>query len=131
MAFPLDSIIDLWRDVHSAGSGTGYIRTFISGGSVTVDPTVLLGSTPTLSNTSAPVANTEHSYTVPADTKRFILKARGSSAIKIAYVSGQSGTTYLSVPPGASYEEFGLKTGVTVYFQCSKASETVEILSWA
>lgn len=132
MAFPLDTLIDLFRDVHTAGGGSGAIRTLITGGSVTIDPTTLLGVTPTLANISAATANTEYSYILPTNTKRFIFKARGLSKVQLTYTSGSSGTTYATLSPGSVYEESGIYSAAatTLYFQTSTASETLEIISW-
>jgi len=81
----------------------------------------------TIANVSAPTANTEVSYALPANTKSFRIRARGRSRIQLAYNSGESGTTYITIMPGNTYINNQKYTSQTLYFQCSKGSETVEI----
>jgi hypothetical protein len=98
-------------------------------GTVIVSPSGIFAATPTLVNI-ATAANTETSYALPANTKKLIIKARGSSVTKLTYTSGASGTTYITISPGSVYEEIGILTsGITLYFQTSKI-DTVEIVTW-
>lgn len=88
-------------------------------------------TTPTIVNIVATLANTEYSYNLPTNTKKFSLMTRGIAKTKMAFISGQTSTNYITISPGARHEESGLNlTATTVYFQLSKAGETVEILSW-
>jgi hypothetical protein len=88
-------------------------------------------TTPIITNQIATLANTEYSYTFPMNTKKFSLRTRGNAKIQLAFVSLQSGTNFITISPGNSYEEKDLKlVSVTAYFQLNKAGETVEILSW-
>jgi hypothetical protein len=88
-------------------------------------------TTPSITNIAVPAANTEQSHTFPANTKKIKIRARGNSIIKYSFNSGQSGTNYITIFPGNTYEETDLKlTSVTVYFQLTKAGDIVEILSW-
>lgn len=104
-----------------------------SGGSqVTGSLTVGGVSTPVIDTVDIPNSNTEYSYTLPSGTTRFIIKLRESGTIlKLAYTSGDSGTTYFTVPRGSHYGEEGVITGQTLYFQCPVGSQTLEILSWS
>ena len=91
-------------------------------------------TTPTIANfTTSATPNTETSYAFPAKTKRFSLKNRGNGMLKIAYASGQSGTTYWSLPPATSYEEteINVNTQVTIYLQSPIASQVLEVISWS
>jgi hypothetical protein len=88
-------------------------------------------TTPLIANQVVTLANTEYSYTFPANTKKFSLRTRGNARLQVAFVATQSGSNFITVYPGNTYEEIGLKiTGITAYFQSNKAGETVEILSW-
>lgn len=89
-------------------------------------------SYPTIANTTMTVANTEYSYAVPANTKKVLIKERsGSSAVKLAYTSGQSGTTYITIPAGSTkYLEGAWLTGITLYFQCADAGKVIETEIW-
>ena len=93
----------------------------------------LQGATsPTVANVTVTLANTEQSYTLPPLTKRFVVQARGVTTTKIAFTSGASGTTYLTIGAGAYYQEtdISLAGGLTVYFQTTKPSQVIEIVSW-
>jgi hypothetical protein len=89
-------------------------------------------SSPTIFNVSAAVAGTEYSQALPANTKRFSMQVRNNTAaLQFAFVSGQSGTNYILLPRGASYEAYNLlTTSLSVYFQTNKNGQTVEILAW-
>jgi hypothetical protein len=89
-------------------------------------------ATPTITNFSMPLANTEYSHTLPAGTRRFTLKNRTSGLIKLSYSMGQSGVEWYSIEPGTTYGEEDLRLGtLSFYFQSPTASQIVEILSWA
>lgn len=87
---------------------------------------------PTVANVSIPLAGTEQSYTFPLDTKQFLLQLRGvGSRLQFSYVAGTSGTTYVTLYSGAFYAEKDIdNASLTIYFQASQASQTLEILSW-
>lgn len=88
-------------------------------------------STPTLFNDTLVSANTEQSYVIPTGTKRVSVKARGQYSLKLSYITGQSGTTYVMIPAGAEYTEVDLVvTALTAYYQSPTAGVVVEILTW-
>jgi hypothetical protein len=89
--------------------------------------------TPTIDNVSAPVAGTEYSYALPASTKRFMLQNRGIGKIQLSYNAGDTGTNYLTVTPGNSLSEENIDptASITLYFQTDKASQIIEVVSWA
>lgn len=89
-----------------------------------------VNTTATIFNVPAAVAGTEYSQALPANTKSFIIRSRNKSSLQLAYTSGASGTTYLTIPPGASYEDSNLYTAQTIYFQASKSAETIEIIAY-
>ena len=87
---------------------------------------------PTIANVSLATADTEGSYAIPAGTKRIKFKLRALNALlKYSFVSGESGTTYVTVPYG-DIEEINDASlgGKTIYFQSPTASQTVEIRTW-
>lgn len=101
-----------------------------SDGSINVN--ILGASTPTIVNINVALANTEQSYALPANTKRFFIQARGNAKIQLAFTSSQSGTNYITISPGSKYEEKSVQlSSTTLYFQLNKAGQEVEILSWA
>ena len=77
-------------------------------------------------------ADTEYSTTLPASTTRFEIKLRASNALlKFSFVSGASGTTYITIPYGGTYAELDTKAGGRViYFQSPTAAQTAEVKSW-
>lgn len=84
-----------------------------------------------IANVTATLANTEYSYSFPTGTKKFKIKARGNAKLQIAKTSGQTNTTFVTVSPGAIFEEQDINiTTFTIYFASSKSGEIVEIWSW-
>jgi hypothetical protein len=93
----------------------------------------LVGTTPTVYNKSMPSQNTEYSQALPAKTKRFIIQARGAHDIKLCYTALGSGTLYLTVKSGSSYEEKDLDIGddgITLYMQSTSNTVVAEIIGW-
>ena len=87
---------------------------------------------PTVANVEITLANTEYSCTLPAGTTRFIFKLRNPGVpAKICFVSGASGTIYMNLANGQSYEEKDIKKGDNkLFFQAPSASQIAEIISW-
>lgn len=85
-----------------------------------------------VSNTTLTLANTEYSLAIPAQTQAFLIKARGGEAFKVAFISGQSGTTYLTVPASTSYweEDMNLTDNLTLYAQSTTAGVVLELIAW-
>lgn len=105
-----------------------------SGGLPPQSVSIAASTTPTVANVSIPLANTEVSYALPTGTKQFMIRLRGySSTMKLAYISGNSGTLYLTVDRGAflAIGELSLTSTVTLYFQADAAAQVAEIQSWA
>jgi hypothetical protein len=87
---------------------------------------------PSIANFLLPLANTEYPYTFPAGTKRFTVKNRTASLIKLSYTAGQSGVTWFSIEPGVSYTENEIRASatITMYVQSPSAAQLLEIISW-
>lgn len=102
-------------------------------GSSNTSTTIVGSNTPTIANVSVPVANTQVSYVLPTNTKQYMIKVRPVSAavLQVAYVSGQTNTNYITIPPKCFYSESELSLGgLTIYFESDLAGQTVEIVSW-
>ena len=85
--------------------------------------------TPHIENITLIAANTESSFALPDDTKRFEIRLRGTDATLL--VKYTTGGNYLKLPRGSSYVEDDLLTlGVTLYFEADKAGKTVELIYW-
>jgi hypothetical protein len=75
-------------------------------------------------------ANTEFSQALPSNTRKFILKTRGSSILKFSFVSGESGTKFITLKPGAVYTDDNLYASETIYFQSPTSGDVVEIIAY-
>lgn len=93
--------------------------------------TMALPTTPVIYNVTMILADTEYSKALPANARRFLIKCRTLYDIKLCFTSGQSGTTYLTVPAGMSYEGLIQPASLTVYFQCATADQVAEIIVWS
>jgi hypothetical protein len=83
-------------------------------------------------NLPAPLANTEYSYPLPANTKQLHIKSQTSNTkLRIAFAAGDTLTNYSTVFFGNSYDRYDLDlTGKTVYIQSSTPNVTIEIEAW-
>ena len=80
---------------------------------------------------TSPVAGTETNFTLTA-IKRFKMINRGNVNIQYAYLPGESGTNYASIPPGASTEEAGIDDQtITLHVQAASPSQRLEVISWS
>jgi len=109
------------------GSGNTAIRVF---GEITT--TAGGAGANTIYNVSAATAGQEYSQALSTNTKRFMIKTKANrTKLQISFVNGESGTKFITIPKGASYVETDLDlTGVTIYFQANKDSQTIEITEW-
>lgn len=86
-------------------------------------------TTPVISNPVITFANVEQSFTFPANTVRFKIKARETSTITISYVSASE---YITIYPGSEYDEDNIERGsLTIYIKSNKANQIIEIISWS
>lgn len=87
---------------------------------------------PIIYNVTITDANTEYSQLLPTGTKKLTVKLRGTSALlKIAFENTKSGTTYITVPYGSSFNADDIDmNGITIYVQSPTAAQTCEILAW-
>lgn len=91
----------------------------------------MIAGKPTIANVSMTTANTEYSYAVPAGVSKMLVKLRDATvALKLSYVEGASGTTYVTVPAGSTKTIDELKGGMTIYIQTTEASQVLEVETW-
>jgi hypothetical protein len=88
-------------------------------------------SAPIIYNVSVPLADTEVSQALSSGTKKFTIRVRGQSSLKLSFESGQSGITYIYIPAGCTFSEESLNFSGSLYFQTTKPSQVVEILEWS
>lgn len=82
-----------------------------------------------ISNVDLTLADTEYSHAFSSILNGIIIRARQHNAnLKLSFVSGESGTTYLTLNASAvlSLDNLAL-SGATLYVQSDKASTIVEI----
>lgn len=98
-------------------------------GRLLVDASIGNVSTETVANVELTLADTEYSYTLPANTGSYMVKTKSGHDFKYSPVAGQSGITYLTLPV---YEKNGVEPITTriIYFQSNRAGEVMEISSW-
>lgn len=90
-------------------------------------------TTPIIANVACVNAGVEYSYILPIGCQGYIIQPRkGLGDLKLSYVSGQTGTNYIYLPPNTFRSIGGLQTTtlLTVYFQSSVSGTIVEIESW-
>lgn len=92
----------------------------------------LVGHTPGVMLLTLTLANTEYTLSLPKNVARFTLQARTAADVKLATVSGQSGTTYITVKSGSALSEDLVDTdaGLSLYLQSANAGTVVEVLYW-
>lgn len=86
---------------------------------------------PTVANVALTAANTEYSYAIPADTRKIFMKSRLNGTLKFAFVSGESGSNYLSLMPTQPWNVDGLQLrGETLYVQSDTNADVLEIITF-
>lgn len=87
-------------------------------------------SNPSIVNQTSPLAaDTEFSISLPANTKKFIIKTRTNAELKLNFTTGF--TDYFTIPERNSYTEENVSLSAsTLYLKCNKSSIVVEVLAW-
>lgn len=123
-------------DNVAISDGTNTVTTTTIGADVGLDVNVINlpspASSPVIQNVSLPLAGSQYSVVLASTTKRYTLKLRGDAKLQIAFITGQTGTNYITISPGSAYFEENLQlTGsLTIYMQASKNNQVLEVLSW-
>lgn len=83
-------------------------------------------------NVSTPItANTEFSQALSSGVKQLMIRCRESNKIQFSFVSGESGTKFITISKNAVYKAAELNlSSSTLYMQVDGASLTVEIEEW-
>lgn len=89
-------------------------------------------SNPTIYNVVTPVTpNTEFSQALNENTKKFMIRSRNGSKIKLAFNSGNSGLVYITLEKYTVLEQDNLlANNLILYMQVNTASDIIEILEW-
>lgn len=114
-----------------ADSGGSDLQDVVDQLEILVAAIVYRSTTPVIYNVTMTSADTEYSQELPAQTKKFTFKCRGEYDVKLAFESGESGTTYLTVPSKQNYWDDNIRdASLTLYFQCATAAQVAEIVAW-
>jgi len=93
-------------------------------------------TSPSNATVTFPVADTEQSYALPANAKRFELINESGACIKFSYQSGDSGTNYVRLIPGAVYTSPDKPMDIaslTLYWQADRVvsgTDALKVVSW-
>lgn len=91
----------------------------------------IAATNPTIYNLSIPLANTEYAQVLNNSVKKILIRARNKAKLQFSFVSGDTGSLYVTIEPGAVFFEENLDlSNVTLYVQGSTAGNVVEILEW-
>lgn len=99
----------------------------------TTRPTATIESSnsPVIYNVTCASNAVEYSQALTANAKKFFIKTRSLGEFRVAFVSGDTSITWLTVPPGCSFNDNDLKFNGTLYFKCTANNEIIEILEWS
>ena len=85
----------------------------------------------TIYNITLGPVNTEQSQTLPPDTKGYLIRTRGNAVLKLAFILGESGTNYITIPKNSNYEDLFFSNEITLYFQSQQTADLVEIIAYS
>jgi hypothetical protein len=114
-------------------NGKWYDRVTIGmpdGESVPVD-FVVSDSTPDIKNITLVSANVEQSVTLETGLRQIMIRNRSpqNAVLKIAFTSGESGTKFITIPKGNSFNLENINfNSKTLYLQSNQDNTIVEIL---
>lgn len=95
-------------------------------------PSNVNATTAVIKNVVLTNADQEYDHTFPVGIKRFSLRNRNSGILKISFTENESGTTYFTLYAGEVFDSGALgELALTIYFQSSLASQTVEVIEWS
>lgn len=128
-------IISHEDDSIRIGDGTNLITATTVGSKVALDVNDLSQKsvTPNIINLNMGLANTELSQILPNNTKKFLIRSRVKSILKLAYEVNDTNTgPWITIPKGANYteENLNLSSSLTLYIQSNTPSHMVEIVYW-
>lgn len=110
------------------------MSSFAPGGGITqTSGNVTLTSdkvSPVILNSILTTAGTEYTITL-RNCVSFLLKSRLLGTLQLSYISGNSGSIYLTIPRGTIYTESDMAPATRIlYVQSSIAMDTLEIVYW-
>lgn len=111
----------------------GYIRQRVKiyqdGDPIPVESSESIAANIGVNNLSMPTANTEYSLALESGIRQLTVRSRITSTMKIAFVSGETTTNFITLEPGAVLVLDKMKlTGKTIYISSNVDSNTAEII---
>lgn len=89
------------------------------------------GVEPTIYNVTLTSADTEYPQALPGNTRKIAVIPRDpANSIKMAFTSGASGTTYVTVDSRTYFDDLISMAKPIVYLQSGTAGAVVEIIAW-
>lgn len=78
-------------------------------------------------------ANTEFSQALSSGTKQILIRCREAFDVQFSFVSGESGTKYITIPKNATYKAGALDlSSFTIYMRVPNGtSKVIEIEEWS
>lgn len=102
-----------------------------------VDARTLLASKPLLQNLTLKAENTEYKIPFSPETRKFLMQARTSVELRLAFEKGAVADTtlgkdYFTLKSGDAYWEdhLDLDGTIIIYVACGTAGTIVEIIKW-
>lgn len=97
---------------------------------IDVTGTGLVQTSPTIVNLPVPTMGVEVSIVMPAVVS-FLVRSRKAAMMTLSYISGQSTSNYLTIPPRTFYSEGDLAPASrTLYITTSTDADTIELVYW-
>ena len=87
-------------------------------------------SFPQVNNVLLTLADTEYTFKLDPQVRRFLVRARESVSFNLSFKQDDSGTNYLSIHSSEEWTEEEVWGDVTLYIQSSSAMTTIEVLQW-
>lgn len=86
--------------------------------------------TPVVNSHNIVNAATEYALALPVGTKSFILRARKTSRLRLAFNPGETNTNWVTIPLGGYWIESKRLSGSSVYIQSNIANNIIEVISY-
>ena len=87
----------------------------------------------TVINKTLTNANTQYSQVLGNNVKQFFIKARSQSAsVKFCFTTGETATTYVTLPANGYWSPDGLELNdITIYAESPQAGTVLEIITYS
>ena len=99
-----------------------------------IQTTVVSGSS---SNTTANIvnilvslANVEQTFSLPANCKGFLIRARQNCRMRLSYVVNGTTTAWITIGLGGYFKDDNKYSSQNIYYQVDRANTDIEILTY-